>query len=228
MSLNLASKPFVNRRPIRRIGIALWILVGLLALVNGILYLDYFRGSGRQVREKFLELQKKIRAESGRVESMEMELSRFDPEAQAVHVRFLNEQIADRVFGWGRLFDHLVDVMPLRVRLTHLQPKRSEDQSRKQSVRDEVTVQLQGIAESGDALYELVDGLYGHPAFEDPTLSNEFQKDGSIAFKLAVLYVPGAAPPEEVASDEAAIADGDQEGDIDAETSLPASKGMGP
>jgi Tfp pilus assembly protein PilN len=202
MSFNLASRPFVNRVPVRRIAITLWVLVGLLVLLDGIFYLDYFRGSGRQARERSLELQSEIRAETARLEAFDTELGRFDPEGQAEHVVFLNERIAERTFGWSRLFDRLVDVLPLRVRLTQLQPRREDGRNRKSTVQDEVLLNLNGLAESGEALYQFLDQLYAHPAFYDPELSNEYQKDGTITFNLTVVYLPGAADPELAATDE--------------------------
>ena len=215
MSFNLASRPFVNRVPVRRIATTLWVLVGLLVLSNGIFYLDYFRGSGRQARERSLELQSEIRAEKGRLEALEIELGRFDPERQAEHVVFLNERIAERTFGWSRLFDRLVDVLPLRVRLTQLQPRRDTGRKRKSGVNDAVLLNLQGLAESGEALYQFLDQLYAHPAFHDPELSNEYLKDGTISFNLTVVYLPDAADPELAATGEGATPEQAEEPAID-------------
>ncbi len=214
MSFNLASRPFVNRVPVRRIAVTLWVLVGLLLVLDGIFYLDYFRGSGRQARERSLELQSEIKAETARVDALEMELGRFDPEGQAEHVVFLNERIAERTFGWSRLFDRLVDVLPLRVRLVQLQPRRDAGRNRKSKVRDEVLLNLQGLAESGEALYQFLDQLYAHPAFEDPELSNEYQKDGTITFNLTVVYLPAAADPVLAEADEVDEAAASQGGTV--------------
>ena len=177
MSANLASRPFVNRRPIRRLGVALWLVVGIVGIVDAALYFDYFRGSGRTTRQRYLELRGMIRDEQGRIETLEAELAKFDLEAQREQIQFLNDRIAERTFGWSRLFDRLAEVLPLRVRLSNLSP-RAADRRRASGPDDQIVLQLQGWAESDAALLELVQNLYAHTAFEQPALSNEFRKGG--------------------------------------------------
>ena len=207
MSLNLASRPFVNRRPLVRIGTFLWIFAALLAITNAGLYLDYFRGSGREARLQFLELERQIAEEKAQIENQEAALARYDLPAQGAQVQFLNERIAERTFGWGQLFDRLADVLPLRVRLTQLQPQTGQGREGLLTTGDAVPVSLQGLAESGNALYEFLDQLYKHPSFEDPRLANEFLRDGTITFNLDVIYVPQAKAVAEEAQEPAEAAE---------------------
>ena len=53
-----------------------------------------------------------------------------------------------------------------------------------------VQLQIAGQAESDEAILELVDALFGHPAFSGPNLRNEAQERGLYRFNLAVRYLP--------------------------------------
>ena len=46
MSLNLASNPFVNRRPVKRAGIILLVLGAVLLALNAYLYWNHLSGQG--------------------------------------------------------------------------------------------------------------------------------------------------------------------------------------
>ena len=52
---------------------------------------------------------------------------------------------------------------------------------------------LTGIAESDEALLELLDNLFAHPAFDSPQLPNEVRRPEGVSFSLNVLYLPGIA-----------------------------------
>jgi hypothetical protein len=56
-----------------------------------------------------------------------------------------------------------------------------------------VTLTMGGAARDSEALYEFVDALFAHPAFERPDLENERERE-EVEFSLSAVYLPGAAP----------------------------------
>lgn len=217
MSLNLAQRPFVNRRPLQRLVVALWIVAGLTALTDAILYLDFLQGSGRQSRERILELESQIDTARQSIASLKTELGGYDLQAQAEHVRFLNEKIDERTFGWSLLFDRLAEALPRGVRLTNLSPRVGSDHDRGDAREDRIVLSLQGRAENDASLLELIKRLYANPAFAEPNLTNESVRQDGIQFVLSVRYLPEAPEPapeetvEAASGEEAVSAEGRQE-----------------
>jgi hypothetical protein len=54
-------------------------------------------------------------------------------------------------------------------------------------------MQMTGVAESDEALLELLDNLFRSPAFEDPVLPGERYEAGTLRFAVNVTYLPGRA-----------------------------------
>ncbi len=193
--LNLARRPFLNTRPVTRIALLLWLLGAGLAAANVLLFWGYVRGSaGRQAQlgklaERRAETERAIgRAEDG--------LKRADLERLNRQVEFLNERIAERRFGWSRLFDRLADVLPPGVRIRSLATVNivppSRNQRRIVRLADRFELRIRGSAQSDEALLQLVDALFRHSAFRDPSLAKEArQGSGEIDFDLGVTYIPG-------------------------------------
>jgi Tfp pilus assembly protein PilN len=204
--LNLAHRPFVNLKPIRRAGLLLLsVALGMLVL-NAMLYWEHFTGEGR-TRSRSQELTKRIEAEEAEVERLRRQIATLDIEGLNRRTRFVNLEIDRRRFGWSRLFDQLAQVQPGTVRLLSMTPRFVDDKRSRRGRRvapDEVTVELQGVAKSGEAILEFIDGLFLHAAFRDPDLSREsLREDGMSRFSLSVAYIPGAgeSPTSKTAED---------------------------
>lgn len=215
--LNLAARPFVNRRPWRRLTALLWALGLALLTLNAVLYWGYLTGSA-DARAELADLREQVAGDQTELDRLSAELARLDLEAQNREVAFLNERIADRRFPWGELFNDIEEVLPWNTRLRSLAPERGDRNRRRRAAlgtgdRSRVVLDLTGEAQDDQGLLDLMDALFEHPAFDDPKLLHESRQDaGPLDFTIAVVYLPGAAPAE---PDDAAPAAGATEGTAD-------------
>lgn len=124
--VNLASRPFVNRRPVRRIAAFLWILGAILFVVAVWLYGEYLRGTSIN-RARLAEIDAEIEAEDEAVSAVANRIQRLDLEERNARVEFLNGLIEKRTFPWSRLFDDLEDVLLDDIYLETVTPKLEEE-----------------------------------------------------------------------------------------------------
>ena len=220
MSLNLASQPFVNSRPVRRLVLVLWCLSVVMAAANVYFYARHV--SGQEERRDLLgDLGEREREERRRLAELEAQLAAADLEWQNSQVDFLNLRIAERVFPWSLLFDRISEVLPREVRLTRLRPWIDRDDRRREAAPgppETVQLELRAEARSDEAILELIGNLFEHPAFRSPNLFSEQRRprEQVVEFQLAVTYVlgdlapapveapPAAPPPAEVTAGDAA------------------------
>ena len=206
---NLAARPFVNRRPWRRLTALLWALGITLLAFNAVLYWGYLTGSA-DARAELAELRQQLGADGAELDRLGSELARLDVQSQNREVAFLNERIADRRFPWGQLFTDVEQVLPWNTRLRSLAPQPSERSRRRQAealpdVAARVMLDISGEAQGDEGLLELIDSLFEHPSFDGPKLRHESQQDsGPLDFTIAVAYTPGIAAGEPEADDDAA------------------------
>ncbi len=192
-SLNLARSPFVNRRPLVRTGRLLAVIGAGLLIVNGVLFWRYLSSSA-DLRGRLREVRAQRNEESQALREIERELRSFDLENQNQRVRFLNEKIAQRSFGWSQLFEELGHVLPRDVKLYNLSPSVERRRRRRGEPQSEdwerVVLVLSGVAKETEPLLELIDGLFEHPAFQEPRLSAESRdENGQIRFELTAIYL---------------------------------------
>lgn len=209
---NLAARPFVNERPIRRVAIALWSLALVLLLINGVLLQRYFSGRVEQ-KEALVELQQQRSELERGVTALEQELATFGLREQNAQIVFLNDQITRRTFSWSELFDRLAEVLPPTVQLSRVVP--SFEQSGRGTTRspqEPVELRMSGVAQSSADILSFVDALFAHPSFTAPDLSDESMfEGGSHGFSLGVRYLPGASSSSEheTMSEDSGAASGD-------------------
>lgn len=197
-TLNLAARPFVNRRPVVRLALLLWLAGALLLAGNVWLYWDFLAGRG-DVHARRAEVEEAIATEERRISALEEELASYDLEAQNRQVGYLNQRIARRRFSWSRLFDQLADVLPQDVRIESLSPAVAGEERRGARRRSDlpggpghVLLRIEAQAKSDQAILELVDALFADPDFEDPNLIQQAANEqGLVRFSLEVVY---AAP----------------------------------
>lgn len=206
--LNLASQPFVNRRPVARVTAALWVLAALFTLAVAVSFWSYFRGQDDQ-RVQLRQVESDSSAERQRIATLGRELAGIDVARLNERALYLNQRIAQRTFSWSLLFDRLAELLPGDVRLMSLAPRPLDDRSRRlpaavdEPVDERVQLQIQGTVRRDEALLELLDALFADDAFEDPNLARESRDQGELRFDLTVVYLPevAAGPPEAVESD---------------------------
>lgn len=197
--VNLARRPFVNRRPVLRLGLLLWLLgLGVLA-ANVWLYWGYLSGAESTAAE-LGRVENQIAAEKTATAARESSLRGLDLAARNEQVVLLNRKIAARTFAWSRLFDDLAEVLPLRVRLYELTPQVPRGEAgrggaRTAALKDAtsgtVHLHLRGAAESDEDLVELLEHLFAHPAFGHPDILSESRPDlRLIEFEINVDYDP--------------------------------------
>jgi Tfp pilus assembly protein PilN len=192
--VNLARRPFVNERPVRRA--ALLLLVGglVLAAANGWLYTRYFIQRGANEGE-LVRLGEQIEHEERQVAELSRRLAAADLTQQNELVTFLNQRIAERTFGWSVLFDRLEDLLPEDVRLVSLSPRDAGGRRAAAAAGDErlFNLGIAGVARRPEAVLELIDALFADAAFRDPDLHQENLRQETIGFTLDVMYLPKVA-----------------------------------
>lgn len=196
---NLARRPFVNLRPLRRAAGALWALGALLLVANLALYGGHVRGT-RDLRAQFREADRALAREEAAIAELDDELARRDLARQNEQVAFLNRRIAERTFGWSNLFARLGEVLPRDVRIYSLAPVNIVPARERRNALGEPPpaasafgLRIAGAARDGEALLELIDALFAHPSFSAPSLSRESRQDGELAFDLGLTYRSRAA-----------------------------------
>lgn len=210
--VNLAARPFVNRRPWRRLTALLWALGMALLALNAVLYWGYLTGSA-DARTELAELRRQLAADGAELDRLDSQLARLDVPSQNREVAFLNERIADRRFPWGRLFADIEQVLPWNTRLRSLAPQPSERSRRRQAeagadAATRVMLDISGEAQDDEALLSLMDALFAHMSFDDPKLRHESREDtGPVDFSIVVAYTPGSLPGEPEGASDTAIAE---------------------
>ena len=208
VNLNLAGDPFLNRRPVKRFQIVFWLLGAILLALNVDSYLQN-RGDSTEFREQLQSLDAQIEGESEATVALQNTLRELGPQEQNSRVYFLNQQIAERTFPWGELFDDLGKILPRAVRLRSVNPRVDRHRRGPRASRieddDNVGLSITGIARREEALYSLVDQFFAHSRFGDPDLNSERTLDnGHLSFSLTVTYLPRQGPaPKETPEDEA-------------------------
>ena len=196
--LNLAARPFENRRPKRRVATLLWILAGVATAWNLFLFVEYWRGSstGRDdLRTVRAEVDERVTA----IRELESALRSADLSSQNEQVRFLNRKIAERTFPWSRLFDDLAEVLPRNVRLESLAPSIPESKKRRgQEIAESIEwidLRLRGIGKTSEDILVLLDAMFSASMFASPVLGGERDADGQVEFDLSVRYRVNSPPP---------------------------------
>ncbi len=194
-AIDLSARPFVNRRPVVRLSLLLWLAGGLLLAGNVWLYWDFIVGRG-DLHGRLREVNEGIEIEERRISTLSSELSSFDLGAQNEQVSYLNQRIDQRRFSWSRLFDELSGLLPRDVRLTSLAPTTGDERDGGRRPRattpvdpGRIELSIHGQARNDQAILDFVDALFADPSFERPNLAQQRQDpQGTIEFDLHVLY----------------------------------------
>jgi len=210
----LASRPFLNLRPVRRLSILMWVVGGVILVLNIWLYGTAVTSRGDD-RDRLLDLESRRTAAAEEVSDLKNQVAGLQLTWQNRQAEFLNHLIDQRTFSWSDLIDRLAEVLPREVRLVRLTPRvkggRSTPANQGPGPREKalrVELGMAGSAADDAALLRFLDQMFQHPGFENPRLASQTRGErGEVAsFSLTVAYLPGvmaAAGPDEPAEEEA-------------------------
>jgi Tfp pilus assembly protein PilN len=186
---NLASRPFLNTRPV-------WLVTacaGVAALILIAVNIGFYVRSNRVLRPQ-IEYRNGLLAEeralaadlSGQVS----ELEQVPWRSLASRVEATNVILRERAFSWLRLLDDVERVMPYDVRILRVSPSIGPD---------DVELGLVVVARTREAMLEFLENLLADPSFSQPTPRREETPEQSEApgytLALSVRYLPpGDAP----------------------------------
>ncbi len=198
-SLNLASRPFGNRRPVVRISLLLW-LFGLALLLSNVFVFRSYLSDSADKRAKIAHGEDELLRRQKDVQDLQNRLNGYDLKRLNDQIDFLNTQIDARTFSWSLLIDRMADTLPNDVRLGRLTPMtggKVKETQRDRRQQGEVELQISGQTRRDEALLQFVNNLFAHPAFRDPNLLQEAQADTGgplVKFEATVTYLPGGPP----------------------------------
>jgi len=182
---NLASRPFLNTRPVWLVTVA----AGAVALVLAVVNIQLFAASNRSLSAQ-LEREDKLAAEYLAVESeVRSDIAALDKVKWRTlrrQVEGVNAVLREHSFSWLTLLDDIERVIPYDVRLIRITP--TIDQA-------SVVLALDGMARSREAMLTFFDNLISDPAFADPLPQWEANPDESgvvgYTFTVRVVYQVG-------------------------------------
>lgn len=119
--VNLARRPFINRRPIFRFAALLWVAAAALLALNIRLYSSHWLGSADN-RARLEEVEGELAEQTRLLDQQAAQLARTDLREQNRRSAFLNSLISYRTFPWSALFEDLEDVLPPGVKVYNVQP----------------------------------------------------------------------------------------------------------
>jgi len=163
ISVNLATRPFVELRPLfARLRLAM-VLLALLAVGLGF-GLHSLNGRARDAQAQMDGL--KAKTQQFEKERLANEAKMRQPENRGVLERsqFLNAVFAQKSFSWTAVMMDLEKVLPVGVQVTSLEPQMAKDGA--------VSIRLRVSGDRGRAV-QLVRNLETSQRFESPRLAGE-------------------------------------------------------
>ncbi|MGD9253688.1 MAG: hypothetical protein PVG92_07115 [Holophagae bacterium] len=184
---NLATRPFLNNRPVWLVTAVAATLALVLVGLNLRLHMVAARNLGTEIarrdvlRAQVDEIDRQLRVDTAALEKVPWRSLERRVEAT-------NMVLREHAFSWLVMLDDIEQVMPYDVRLTRISP----------NVKPEgVNLTFEVVARNRDAMLQLIDNLIADPQFEEPQPSAERSPEetssGVYMLSLRVLYLqPGA------------------------------------
>ena len=186
---NLASRPFLNTRPVWVMTIA----AGFVALVLIVLNVRFFLvtnstlGDELVTRDALETKYEELDAEARKEIAL---LSRVPWRSLRSRVDATNLALREHAFSWLRMLDDIERVMPYEVRLVRIGPTMGPDG---------VMLSLDVVTRNRDAMLDFIDNLIEDPRFDEPALGNEETPEesdtGTYILKMRVLYLSAEEAP---------------------------------
>jgi type IV pilus assembly protein PilN len=185
VSLNLATRPFVELRPLlARLKLAMLALT--LLAIGLIIGLRLLKAKADAATAQMDALKSETAQYQNRMLANETRMKQPQNKAVLERAQFLNELFAKKSFSWTAVLMDLETVLPAGVQVTSIDPAISKE--------GEVTIRLRvtGVREKA---VELVRNLEKSKRFLSPRLSNESlqaNQQGSTAAAQQLAGIPGA------------------------------------
>jgi type IV pilus assembly protein PilN len=186
---NLASRPFLDTRPVTAVGVALAIVAIGLTTVSVADFLSE-RGEETQLAESVRELEARRATLLGEIATLDRQLARTPWKKLKAETASMQHLIVQGGSIWSTLFADLERVLPWDTRLLSIDPRSGET--------GEITVTLSGVAADRAAWLKLLGRLFTDSRFSDPIPRSE-ESPGErnavgFTFVLSVRYWPEGRP----------------------------------
>lgn len=186
---NLATRPFLNTRPVWLVAAAAGLLALILIGFNLRLYLVANRHLDDETTMRD-QLEHSYSALAAEVKANVDVLERVPWRSLKGRVDATNLILREHSFSWIEMLDDIERVMPYDLRLARIAPSVGSD---------EVTLLLVAIARNRDAMLEFLDNLIADPRFENPTpLGEDTPEETELAtylLRMRVTYHPYEETP---------------------------------
>lgn len=186
---NLASRPFLDTRPVAVIGAALAVAAIGLTTISVADFLSE-RGEETQLVGSVRELEARRASLSGEVAALDRQLARTPWKKLKAETASMQQLVVQGGSIWSTLLADLERVLPWDTRLLRIDPKRGET--------GEITVALSGVAADRAAWLKLLGRLFTDAHFSDPIPRSEEApgEQNAVGFKfvLSVRYWPEGRP----------------------------------
>jgi type IV pilus assembly protein PilN len=183
---NLASRPFLNTRPVWLVT-AVSILVALLFVVlNVFSYVTANRTLATQLSE-YGRLEARRDALRREVKAEVATLDKVPWTSLANRVKATNLVLQEGSFSWPALLDDVERVMPYEVRLTRIAPTLGPEG---------VSLSLAVVCRSREAMLEFLENLIKDPSFANPIPVREELPEGSRTAAYDLTLKVDYRPPE--------------------------------
>lgn len=181
---SLASRPFLNTRPVWIVVASAAFLTVVLVVANATLYFSSSEHLGAE-----LALQRRAVAKdnqlTGALQRDGAALQQVRWSALGKRVDALNQILGAHGFSWLDMLSDLGGVLPYGVRLVRISPR---------VTTDGVELMLSGVAQTRQSMLEFLQNLIDDPHFDRPLPSRESTPEGSkgtgYEFRLTVQYLP--------------------------------------
>ena len=181
---NLATRPFLNTRPVWLVTAVAGALTVILLAFNLRLFLVANRTLVDETSTRDTLLEKYVSLEAAVRKDVDA-LGRVPWRSLTRRVDATNLILREHSFSWLGMLDDIERVMPYDLRLTTISPDVGDDGA---------ILSLELIAHNRDAMLELLDNLVADPKFSDPTPSRESTPEDNAAasyvMNLRVNYHP--------------------------------------
>jgi type IV pilus assembly protein PilN len=183
ISVNLATQPFVELRPLfARLQLAMLALV-VLAMALGF-WLHALNGRAQVAQAQMGALQAKTQQFQRERQANEARMRQPQNMAVLERSQFLNALFAQKSFSWTAVMMDLEKVLPVGVQVTSIEPVITK--------QGDVNIRLR-VSGDRDRAVQLVRNLEGSQRFIAPRLANEAaQKQGSQSGGTMQTAMPGA------------------------------------
>jgi Tfp pilus assembly protein PilN len=189
MMPNLASRPFLNTRPVWIVTCSALLLAIVFLVVNVIVYVQNTQDQSRQIEEGIRLTEEHANLEESVRRNIE-DLRTVPWRRLESRVGALNVVIKQHSFSWLVLLRDVEEVLPYDVRLVRIGP--SFDQIG-------TVLELTGVARTDKALLELLDNLVRDERFSEGVPTGETwpekSKTTNYEFGLRVRYSPERSEP---------------------------------